>query len=146
MERQKGEDCCYLRVLIALFSILLTCMIIYNFFVIEPKGNITLELIVLILILLVIVLSEAFDQFAIGKLLSFSREADKKEKQVQRLEQDKQMLLSQLINISSLQNQNQNQISVSGDYHEGSQAKIDDSTDESSNPTGFTPSKSKEKT
>jgi hypothetical protein len=67
--------------------------------------------------LLVLVLAESFDNLYFGKLISISREAKKKEKEVQVLEKKNSDLLSQLITITSNNTQNQNHTNVYGDYH-----------------------------
>lgn len=95
-------------------------MIIFNFYFTEPKGEISSGAITLILILTILVLSESFDNFSVGKLVSISREAKKKEAEVKELEQKNSSLLNQLISISNTQSQQQNHTNVYGDYHESS--------------------------
>jgi hypothetical protein len=65
----------------------------------------------------VLVLSESFDSFSVGKLISISREVKKKEKDIEKLEKQNAHLLSQLISISNTQSQNQSHTNVYGDYH-----------------------------
>lgn len=107
----------YVRTLIAAFCILLVAMIAYRFAWIDPKGEINAGLITLMCLLLVLVLAESFDSFSIGKVISISREAKKKEKEVEKLEKQNAQLLSQLISISSTQTQTQSHTNVYGDYH-----------------------------
>ncbi len=75
----------FVRTLIIAFCVLLVSMIIYNFFWVEPKGEIQSGIVTLLLILLVLILSETFDQFSIGKLVSISREVKKKEEEVKKI-------------------------------------------------------------
>lgn len=110
----------FVRVLIILLSLMLVGMISFNFYFTEPKGEISSGAITLILILTVLVLSESFDNFSVGKLVSISREAKKKEAEVKELEQKNSSLLNQLISISNTQSQQQNHTNVYGDYHESS--------------------------
>lgn len=110
----------FVRVLIILLSLMLVVMISFNFYFTEPKGEISSGVITLILILSVLVLSESFDNFSVGKLVSISREAKKKEAEVKELEQKNYSLLNQLISISNTQTQQQNHTNVYGDYHESS--------------------------
>lgn len=95
-------------------------MISFNFYFTDPKGEISSGVITLILILTVLVLSESFDNFSVGKLVSISREAKKKEAEVKELEQKNSSLLNQLISISNTQTQQQNHTNIYGDYHESS--------------------------
>ena len=134
----------FVRGLIVIFCGLLTWMIIYNYFCIAPKGEISSGLITLLFILLVVVLSETFDQFAIGKLFSISREAKKKEANVKKLEKENKELLSQLVNITNSQKQTQQTVSVSGDYIAPPSSEITEVKTENDNMImGFTPSISK---
>ncbi|MFC5461314.1 hypothetical protein [Massilia niabensis] len=107
----------FVRVLISLFCLLLTAMIGFRFLWIEPKGDVSSGIITLLCLILVLVLAESFDNFSVGKLISISREAKKKEKEVEKLEKQNDQLLSQLISVSNTQSQNQNHTNVYGDYH-----------------------------
>lgn len=129
----------FVRGLIIMFCTLLTAMIMYNFFYIAPKGEIKPGVISLLLILLVIVLSETFDQFSIGKLVSISREVKKKEDEVKALEKEKIELFNQLINISASQQQSQQHITVKGNYNAPVSTMNENVTDNTA-PMGFTPS------
>jgi len=102
-------------------------MIVFSYFIVEPKGQINSGVVILLLLLLILVLSESFDNFSIGKLISITREAQKKEKEVQILEKEKKELLSQLINISYNQKQYQTQhyTNIYGDYHEGKNLSVE---------------------
>lgn len=107
----------FVRIYITLFCSLLTGMVLYRFFILEPKGEINSGLISLLSLLLVLILSESFDNFSIGKLISITRESNKKEKEIDKLEKQNSNLLNQLISISNTQSQNQNHTNVYGDYH-----------------------------
>lgn len=107
----------YIRTLIAVFCLLLVTMIGYRFAWVDPKGEISGGIVTLLCLLLVLVLAESFDSFSIGKLISISREAKKKEKEVDKLEKQNARLLSQLIAISNTQSQTQSHTNVYGDYH-----------------------------
>lgn len=71
----------------------------------------------LLCILVILSLSEAFDNFSIGKLISISREVRKKETAVVKLERQNADLISQMISISSNNKQTQSHTNVYGDYH-----------------------------
>jgi hypothetical protein len=92
-------------------------MILYRYVAIEPRGEISSGIITLLGIILVLVLSESFDNFSIGKVIQISREIRKKEKEVEKLEKRNESLLTQLISISNIQSQNQSHTNVYGDYH-----------------------------
>jgi hypothetical protein len=125
MDSPDKKENWFVRVLIVLFCLLLASMIGFSYFSVEPKGQINSGIITLLLLLLVLILSESFDNFSIGKLISITREANKKEKEVQKLEKEKSELLTQLITISSSQHQTQQHTNVYGDYHAGKGASVE---------------------
>jgi hypothetical protein len=92
-------------------------MIAYRYVAIEPRGEISREIIALLGMVLVLVLSESFDNFSIGKVVQISREVRKKEREVDKLEKQNESLLAQLISIANIQSQNQTHTNVYGDYH-----------------------------
>lgn len=118
IESLKNKSNIFVRVMLVLLVLLLACMIGYSFFFVEPKGTITPELISLIIIMVVLVLSESFDNFSVAKLLSISREVDKKDAENQYLEERNDKIMSQLISISTCQSQTQSHTNVYGDYVE----------------------------
>lgn len=119
MESPEKKDNWFVRVLIVVLCIFVGVLISFNYFCVDPKGSISSGLITLLLILLVLILSESFDNFSLGKLFSVTREVKRKEREVQKLEKDNSELLKQLITISSTQNQTQQHTNVYGDYHAG---------------------------
>ncbi len=142
MEDTEKEVSWFTKILLMVFSGLLFSMIVFNYFYIDPKGDINVGLVTLLLILLVLILSETFDQFSIGKLISISREVKKKEKQVQELEKKNATLFNQLMNISNSQGQSQQHINVSGDLNT-TMPTMDENMIANSTPTGFMPNPSK---
>ncbi len=104
----------FIRFLVFLVSCLLVAMILFNFFINEPKGIITGGLILLILILIILVLSESFDNFSIGKIFSISREIKKKEIEISKLSNDNEKLRSQLVTIACSINQHQSSTNIFG--------------------------------
>lgn len=107
----------FVRVLISAFCLLLVGMVLYRYLCVEPRGDITGGIVTLLCLLLVLVLSESFDSFSVGKIVSISREVKKKEKEVEKLEKQNAHLLSQVISISNTHSQNQSHTNVYGDYH-----------------------------
>jgi uncharacterized membrane protein (UPF0182 family) len=75
----------YIRILIVILASFIACLIFYSFISLEPKCQITPGIITLVLLLIVIVLSESFDNFSVGKILSLSRENTKKETSISKL-------------------------------------------------------------
>jgi hypothetical protein len=91
----------FTRALVLSFALLIVGLIVYNYFFTEPRGNISAGLITLVVILVVVVLSETFDKFSIGKLLSLSRETKKREAEIQNLSKENSGLRDQIVRISS---------------------------------------------
>src|SRR5690554_655211 len=115
------------KFLISVFAILLTAMIGYNFIFIEPVGVLKNGNLILIFIILIIILSESFDNFSIGKLLTISRKLDETKKENEKLEYKNNQLINQLISITSNE-QKQTSTNVFGDYYSdrpNRQRKID---------------------
>ncbi len=117
MEEVAKKTNWFVRILISAFCLLLVGMVLYRYLCVEPRGDITAGVITLLCLLLVLVLSESFDSFSVGKLISVSREVKKKEKEVEKLEKQNAHLLTQLISISNTQSQTQSHTNVYGDYH-----------------------------
>lgn len=117
MEEAPKKTNWFVRILISAFCLLLVGMVLYRYLCVEPRGDITGGIVTLLCLLLVLVLSESFDSFSVGKLISISREVKKKEKEVEKLEKQNAHLLSQVISISNTQSQNQSHTNVYGDYH-----------------------------
>ena len=105
----------FVRVLIVLLCIGISSLIVFKFFFVCPKGEISGGLLTLISILLVLVLAESFDNFSVGKLFSMKREITEKTLENQKLERKNEELLKQIFNISN--NIKQSTTSVFGDYY-----------------------------
>jgi len=130
MDNIEKKESLFVRGMIIAFCVLIVTMIAFSYFFVDPKGEINSGIITLLLILLVLVLSESFDNFSVGKLISISREVKKKDKIVQSLERDKSELLNQLITISSTQNQTQQHTNVYGDYNAAKGATVERATEQ----------------
>lgn len=72
----------------------------------------------LIIIFLILILSESFDSFSIGKIISISRKLKEKNDEVEKLESKNSQLLSQVISLTTNQNQVQSSKQIFGDYYE----------------------------
>ena len=117
METQTDKTNWFVRILIIVFCIGLFVMVFYNFLLVDPKGEINNGLLTLLFISLILVLAESFDNFSIGKLISISRDAKKKEKHIQGLEKKNSELINQIISIQNIQSQTQQHTNVYGDFN-----------------------------
>lgn len=106
----------FVRVLIAALCLLLSGLITYRFFAIEPRGQIDGGTLAVLGLLIVLTLAESFDNFSVGQLILISREAAKKEREVDKLEKQNSHLLTQIIGMSNAQAQAQSNTTVLGDY------------------------------
>jgi hypothetical protein len=101
----------FVRALIIFIGLLLSAIIIYNFFV-KEKGTITYGLILLICLILVLILSEIFDNIKFLRILSLNKTVEEKSNEVKVLQNEKQNLFNLLVtNISSNKNTMSNGIS-----------------------------------
>lgn len=97
----------FARVLILVLSFFIAGIIIYNLFFASQKGQINSNIVALIAILVVVVLSESFDNFSVGQFLSLSREKKEKDTELKRVASENIELRSQLIKVVTSVNQNQ---------------------------------------
>lgn len=107
----------FVRSAIVILSIGLAMMVGYRFIWIAPRGQIDGGLLSLVAIIVLLTLSEAFDNFSVGKLVSVSRAVSKKDNDIDKLEKDKLQLISQLVSLSVNQTQSQTHTNVYGDYN-----------------------------
>ncbi|MGN5096099.1 hypothetical protein [Aeromonas sp. 61P] len=64
----------FVRVLIVGLIGFIIWLVTYSFIFVEPKGTISTGITTLIVLLIVIALSESFDNFSVGKIFTMSRE------------------------------------------------------------------------
>jgi len=91
----------FVRILIILLCIFIGGLIYFNFFWTCPPAQISPGLIVLVAFLIVLVLSEAFDNFSVAKIISLSRNVKEKENKNQELKKENYELRNQIISIST---------------------------------------------
>ncbi len=128
------KDKRFTRGILIIFILFIGVIIGYNYFLTEPIGELNSGLLILIAILSVLVLSESFDNFSVGKLLSISKIAEEKDKKIDKLENDKLKLFNQLITtISSIQSQAQQNTNIYGDLHLGNNPMIDEAYEDEVN-------------
>ena len=109
MDNKNGDW--FVRVLIVVLSFLIGAIIFYNFFITAPVGEISNGLIALLILLILLILSEAFDNIALGKILSLNRKIEEKRIEVSDLKSEKQNLLNMLVKNISFQSQS---VGISG--------------------------------
>lgn len=108
----------FTRTLICIFSICLALMVGYNYVYVEPIGTLKKGNLIIIFLILILILSESFDSFSIGKIISISRKLKDKEAEVEKLETKNAQLLSQVISLTTNQSQVQSSKQIFGDYYE----------------------------
>lgn len=97
----------FVRILIILLCIFIGGLIYFNFFWSCPPAQISSGILVLVAFLAVLVLSEAFDNFSVAKLLSLSKTVKETENKNQELKKENSDLRNQIITISTSINQKQ---------------------------------------
>ncbi len=97
----------FTRILIILLGLLLMTMIVFNFFCAE-NGKIEYPLLLLISLLIIIFLSEEFDNLSFGKILTLKKNIQEKKEEITELKTEKQNLLNLLISNVNFQKQTQN--------------------------------------
>jgi membrane protein implicated in regulation of membrane protease activity len=105
MEKKKPNW--FVRTLIILLCLFIGGLVYFNFFWSCPPAQISTGLLVLVAILTVLVLSEAFDNFSITKLISLSRTVNETENKNQELKKENSELRNQIVSISTSISQKQ---------------------------------------
>lgn len=108
----------FTRTLICIFSICLASMVAFNYIYVETIGSLKNGSLIIILLILILIFSESFDSFSIGKIISISRKLKEKNEEVDKLESKNSQLLSQVISLTTNQNQVQSSKQIFGDYYE----------------------------
>lgn len=96
----------FTRILVIALGLLLMTMIVYNFFWAE-NGKIEYSLLLLISLVIIIFLSEEFDNLSFGKVLTLNKNIQEKKEEIKELKTEKQNLLNLLISNISIQKQSQ---------------------------------------
>jgi predicted lactoylglutathione lyase len=119
-DSKKGTNW-FVRIGLILLVGLIISMIIYKFFYREPIADISSGLIVLLAFAIVLALSESFDSFSVGKILTLSRKIKEKdsvisnkESAIKQVENEKRELLSQIITLSNNFSQRQSNTNIYG--------------------------------
>lgn len=119
--QDKKETNWFSRIGIILIAILIISMIIYKFFFNVPIAEISSGIIVLLAFSILLALSESFDNFSIGKIISLSRKVqeketiiEKKDTELKQVETEKRELLTQIISLSNNFSQRQSNTNIYG--------------------------------
>lgn len=104
----------FVRLLIVALSGFVVWIVAYSFLSLEPKGTISTGIITLIVLLVVIILSERFDNLSIGKILTMSREIKVKDNSISKLNSENTGLRKELVNVVTSISQNQSSTNIFG--------------------------------
>lgn len=104
----------FIRVLIVAFCIFLATLVVYRYFYVEPKAEISGGLLVILAFILVLVLSELFDNFSIGKLVTMSRTLKEKEQEKTELKRENTELRGHLVAVTTNVSQRQSSTNILG--------------------------------
>ncbi|HEX3044703.1 MAG TPA: hypothetical protein VHY08_08095 [Bacillota bacterium] len=105
----------FVRILIIIFSLLLVGMVGVSFLCGKPPYIITSGTITIILIVTILILSEAFNNLSLGKVLSLSKRVTEKESQNVALRDENKELRQHIIQITSnINNQSQLTANING--------------------------------
>ncbi|WP_174269910.1 hypothetical protein [Vibrio splendidus] len=104
----------FVRSLVVVLAAFIVWIIVYSLLKSTPSGVISAGVITLVILLVVIVLSETFDQFSVGKLFSLKREVEKKDGSIQKLSNENYDLRKELVNVVTSINQNQSSTNIIG--------------------------------
>ena len=108
--QKKKEKNWFVRGLIIALIVFISSLIVVGCIFDNINANITAEIVVLIVLTVILALSEVFDKFNLGNLLSMSREKKKVEKELQNTVEENKELRTELFNIynSTINNNNNN--------------------------------------
>lgn len=104
----------FVRGLIIALCIFLSAGILYRFIFITPVGDLSPGVLVVLALLVILVLSESFNNFSLGSLLSMSKEVTAKKTQVYELKAENSELRSQVISIATNVSQRQTSTNILG--------------------------------
>lgn len=99
----------FVRLLIIGFILFLTYLVFISFTKSEPSFNLSAGIITVLLLITVLILSEAFDNLSLGKLLSLSKEVESKNEEVIKTKKENTDLRENLIRLSAIFSQLQTQ-------------------------------------
>lgn len=86
--------------------------IAYKLIFIEPKGEITSEILYALGLLVILVLNESFESFSIGSIISLKRKVKEKTEKITQITYENVQLRNQLISMMKISSYNKNQSSL----------------------------------
>jgi hypothetical protein len=104
----------FVRILIIALCLYLVALIGWRFFYLVPLGDLSIGVLVVLALVVVLVLSESFDSFSVGKLLTLSREVQRREVQVSELKRENTELRSQIVSVATTVSQHQSSTNILG--------------------------------
>lgn len=99
----------FTRILVVLFIIFLAALVLISFFNGNPLYSISAGIITILLLMTILILSEVFDNFNLGKLLSVSREVKEKAREVSFVKKENEHLRTNIIQLTTMVSQIHNQ-------------------------------------
>jgi hypothetical protein len=114
MEISKHKTNWFVRTLIIAFSSFLIALVAYKVFYVDPGAEISGGLVLVIAFIVILILSESFNNFSIGEIISMSREVKEKDLQTKDLKTENIELRNQLISISNSINLRQTSTNIIG--------------------------------
>jgi hypothetical protein len=103
----------YVRIVTIIIGLLLVIIVVYNFFVAE-NGSITSGLVTIIVLLLVLALSESFDDFSVFNIITMKKKIREKDKSIDVLKTENLELRQNIIHITANVNQRQSSTNIFG--------------------------------
>ncbi|TLN27271.1 hypothetical protein FDZ71_00005 [bacterium] len=97
----------FVRVLIVLLCLALFTLVYVSFFAATPRYVISAGMITLVALIVVLALSESFNQLSIGTLLSLRREVARQEEEKRAVKSENQELRSELVRVMTTVSQSQ---------------------------------------
>lgn len=104
----------FVRALVVVFCGFLGTLVVYRYFYVDPKAEISAGLLVILAFILVLVLSELFDNFSIGQLVNVSRELKRKDVEAKSLKEENSELRGHIVAISTNISQKQTSTNIVG--------------------------------
>ena len=118
MEKNKNN-----KILIIILIIFIIGLILMNFILSEPKYEITIEIIICLCLLVILSLSEMFDNLSIPKIISLSKNIKEVKRENDNLKETNIRLIEQ---ITSIKNSNSQNIYLRDSFRTISSSNIED--------------------
>lgn len=97
----------FVRVLIVFLSLFIFFLIVYKYLYTYPKGEISSGIVILVSFLIILSLSEAFDNFSVGTIFSLQKTLKEKNSDISQLKTENLELRNQIVKVSTSVSQGQ---------------------------------------